>query len=82
MDAKRRDINPYCRSVNIMLTSVIDSKEDRDITTIDIPNFFIQTPIFRKPVKEKIIMKTKGVLGGMLVHTDPEKYCPAVFYYK
>ena len=30
-----------------MLTSVIDSKEDRDVATIDIPNLFIQTTIDR-----------------------------------
>ena len=31
-----------------MLTSVIDSKEDRDVATIDIPNLFIQTTIDSK----------------------------------
>ena len=43
--------------VSIMLTPVIDAKEYRDVTTIDIPNFFIQTPIDRKPGEEKITMK-------------------------
>ena len=45
-----------------MITSVIYAKEDRDIVTIDIPYFFIQTPIYEKPVEDEIIMKQKKVL--------------------
>ena len=35
----------------------MDAKEDRDVETIDIPNFFIQTPIDGKHVEDKIIME-------------------------
>ena len=67
---------------SIMLASVMDTKEDRDVATKDITNLFIQTPIYRKPGEEKIIMKIKGVLVNMLVQTDPEKYGPNVVYEK
>ena len=50
-----------------MLTSVINAKEEINVETIDIPNFFIQKPIYRKPVEEKIIMKIKVVLVDMLL---------------
>ena len=36
-----------------MVISVVDFKEDRDVTTIYIPNFFNQTPIYKKPGEEK-----------------------------
>ena len=32
-----------------MITSVKDTKEDGNVGTIDIPNFFNQIPIDRKP---------------------------------
>ena len=50
-----------------MITSVIYTKEDSDVATIYIPNFFIQTPIDRKPGEEKIIMRINGLLFDMLV---------------
>ena len=46
------------------------SKEDTDLVTIDISNFSIQTPIYRKPGWDKITMKIKGVLVDMLVQMD------------
>ena len=54
----------------IILTSVIDAKEDRDIVTIDIPNYFIQAPIDRKHREDTIIMKIKEVLVDILVQMN------------
>ena len=61
---------------------MIYSKEDRDVAIKDIPNFFIQTPIDRKPGVAKIIIKIKGVLMDILVHMDPGKYVTTVVYEK
>ena len=63
----------------IMLTSAIDAEEDRDVETIDIPNFFIQIPIDRMSIEKRKTMKRKGVLVDILVQIDPEKYVPNVF---
>ena len=63
----------------IMLTSAIDAEEDRDVETIDIPNFFIQIPIDRMSIEKRKTMKRKGVLVDVLVQIDPEKYVPNVF---
>ena len=52
---------------------MIDTKEDRNLEIIDIPNLFIQTPIDRKPGDEKIMMKIEGLLVDMLGHMNPEK---------
>ena len=65
-----------------MLTSFIDSKEDRYIANIDIPNLSIKTPIDRKLGEEKITMKINRVLVDMLVHMDPEKCGTNVVYEK
>ena len=59
-----------------MLTSVIDTKEDRYVATIDIPNFLINTMIDRKPVEYKIITKIKEVLLDMLVQMNPGNMVP------
>ena len=58
----------------IMLTLVIEVKEDRDMATIDIPNFFIKTPIDRKPVEGK----NHNEIKELLVCMDLEKYGPNV----
>ena len=57
-------------------------EEDRDVATIDIPNWFIKTPIDRKPGEENITMKIEGVLVDMLVQLDSDKYCLALVYEK
>ena len=58
-----------------MLTPLIGYKKDRYVATIDIPNFFIQTPIDSKPVEGVIIMKIKGVL---VVGSLPNGYIRSV----
>ena len=44
-----------------MLTATIDAQEERDASTIDIPNFFIQTLVKRKPGEDKIILRIRGI---------------------
>ena len=65
---------------SIILTSVIYDKEDGEISTIDIPNFFIKTPTDSKPGEYTIITKIKRVLVDMLVQIDPGKYGTSVVY--
>ena len=72
--------SPIAYMERIMLISVIDAKEYRDIVNIDITNVLIQTPIDKKPVEDKTITRIKGVLVHMLVHMDLVKYGPNVVY--
>ena len=67
---------------SMILTSVIYTKEDRYVSTIDIPNFFIKTSIYRKPGEKEIIINIKVVLVDILVHMNPEKYFHSVVYEK
>ena len=58
------------------------AKEDRDLATIDIPNFFIQKLNGRKHGVYKTNIKTKEVLAYMLVQIDMEKYDPNTVHEK
>ena len=77
---KKDASSPTAYMESIMLTATIDAEEERDVATIDIPNFFIQTPVERKPGEDKIILKIRGVLVDMLMQMDPELYGPLIVY--
>ena len=44
--------------------------------SIVIQHLFIKTPIYRKPGKEKIIMKIKGLLVDIMVQMDMGNHGP------
>jgi hypothetical protein len=64
---------------SIMIAGVIEAKEERDVTTCDIANAFIQASLLKKdPVEDRVVMKITGVLVNMLVNINRELYRPAV----
>ena len=73
--------SPTASLESIMLCSVIDAKEGRDLMTCDIPNAFIQAEI--PDVSnggEKVIMKITGVLVNILVQLNPNEYSKFIVY--
>jgi hypothetical protein len=73
--------SPTAAFESIMLTSVIDAHEERDIMACDIPNAFIQALMPKvKDGDERVMMKITGVLVDMLVKLNPELYGPYVVY--
>ena len=42
---KEEAASPTVATESIMLTGVIDAKQERDVMTLDIPNVFVQTSI-------------------------------------
>eukprot|EP00978_Attheya_sp_CCMP212_P020733 scaffold59680_cov31-Attheya_sp.AAC.1 len=60
--------SPTASTGSIIITSVIDTKQTRDIMTSDIPNAFVQTEIDQSG--EKTVMKIRGVLVEM---------CPEIY---
>ena len=56
----------------LVLTSMIDSIEDRDVMSSDIKNAFIQANLNRKDDEERVIMKITGKLVEWLVELSPE----------
>ena len=67
---KRTTTSPTVALESILLTCVIDAKEERDVATVDIPNAFIQTD----NEGEIVIMKVRGQLAEILCSTAPEIY--------
>ena len=73
--------SPTAHPESIMLTSVVDAHEERDETTTNVPNAFIQAFVADiKDGEDRIIMKITGVLVDMLVDIAPELYGPYVVF--
>ena len=52
----------------LLLTAIIDTNEERDIMTSDVPNAFIQTEMPKvKDGEQRVTMKITGVLVDMIV---------------
>lgn len=67
--------SPTASLEGIELTITIDSYEQRDIMSMDVPNAFIQTFMPEPKVEdgeEQIVMKITGTLVNILTDMDPE----------
>ncbi len=56
----------------MLLTSIVDAAEKRDVAIIDIPNAFIQTRI--ESEKDRVIIRNRGVVVDWLVGIAPKVY--------
>ena len=61
--------SPTCKTESILITSVIEKYENRDVATIDIPNSFVQTE-----VKDLIVITIRGKLCEIMVDKNKEMY--------
>jgi hypothetical protein len=68
--------SPTVTTEAILLSSIIDAEEGRDVTVIDIPNAFIQTQVEDKG--DMATIKIRGVLVDILVQIAPDVYKPYV----
>jgi hypothetical protein len=65
--------SPTAALESILITGVIEAKEERDVMTCDIPNAFIQVLQPKNgPGEDGVVMKITGVLVNMLVDINPE----------
>ena len=56
---------------SIILTAIVDAKEERNVMSVDVPNTFIQTKMPDiKYGEEREIMKITGVLVDLLVEME------------
>src|SRR5210317_1130090 len=78
--SKEDTVSPTSGVDSIMLTSIIDAYEGRDIMSADVPNTFIQAKMTTDGSRERFIMKITGVLIDILVNKDPGKYKGYVVY--
>ena len=67
---------------SILITAMINAKQNRDVMTADIPNAFVQIDVDDKNhiEGEHIIMKIRGPLVDMLLEIAPETYEDFVVY--
>jgi hypothetical protein len=63
--------SPTVATEAVLLLCIIDAKEGRDVTVINIPNVFIQT---RVEDGDMAIIKIRGVLVDILVQIAPNVY--------
>ena len=64
--------SPTVATESVILTSIIDTVEERETAVIDIPNAFIQTMV--KDKEKRVIMRICGMLVDMLVKIAPDIY--------
>ena len=64
--------SPTVATESVVLTSVMDAKEDRETAVIDVPNAFIQTVVEDK--NKRVIVRIRGMLVDILVKIAPEVY--------
>ena len=74
--SKEEASSPTVATEAVLLTCVVDAKEERDVKVIDIPNAFIQTKIENE--EDMAIIKIRGILVEMLLAIAPEVYGPYV----
>ena len=64
----------------IIITGVIEAKQGRDLMINDIPNDFVQTPVFQDEGDTIIIMKIQGALVYILCNISREIHKPYVSF--
>jgi hypothetical protein len=64
--------SPTVTTESVLLTCIIDAKEERDVAVIDIPNAFIQTRV--EDERDMAIIKIRGTLVDILVDIAPDVY--------
>ena len=69
--------SPTAALESVLLTSVIDAHEGRDVAVVDVPNAFVQTKLEEE--SDKAIVRLRGRLAELLVEVDPERYGPYAF---
>jgi hypothetical protein len=74
--SKEESSSPTVSTESVLLTSIIDAHEGRDVAVIDIPNAFIQTRV--QDAKDRVIIRVTGVTAEWLVKAAPKVYAAYV----
>ena len=73
---KKKKASPTVALESVYLTSVTDTKEKRDVATLDLPNAFIKINIGN----EYVLMKLRGAVAELMVRVAPETHSDYVTY--
>jgi hypothetical protein len=69
---KEESSSPTVSTEAVLLTSIVDACEGRDVAVVDIPNAFIQTKV--DDAKDCVIIWITGVIVDWLVKVAPKVY--------
>ncbi len=70
--------SPTVTAEAVMLTSVIDAQEERDVAVVDILNAFVQTVMSEEDAEHHVVVCIRGPLVDILVSIVPDVYGPYV----
>jgi hypothetical protein len=73
---KEESSSPTVSTESVLLTSIVDALEERDVAIINIPNAFTQTRV--QDAKDHIIISMTGVIVDWLVNAAPKVYAKYV----
>ena len=73
---KEESSSPTVSTESVLLTSIVDALEERDVAIIDIPNAFIQTRV--QDAKDRVVICITGVIVDWLVKAAPKVYAKYV----
>ena len=72
---KEESTAPTVMNESVMVTSIIDAKERRDVVTADVPGAFMQAD-----VDDRIVVRFEGAMVDALLRIDYNKYNEFVIY--
>ena len=69
---KEESSSPTVATESVILTSMVDAIEEREVMVIDVPNAFIQTVV--EDESKRVIIQIRGMLVDILVKIAPDVY--------
>ena len=72
--SREEEESPTVSTEAVLITGVIEVKQQRDIITADIPNAFVQTSINEQRSSDRVTMKIRRHLINILNEITPETY--------
>ena len=73
---KEEAISSKVATDSVLITRVIDTKQEHDVVSLEIPNVFVQALV--PPSNVKIITKIRGRTADLLLETNYENNAPFV----
>ena len=70
--SKEETSSPTAATEAVLLTSIVDATEERDVAIVDIPNAFIQMRVENK--QDRVILQISGKVVEWLVTIAPDVY--------
>jgi hypothetical protein len=74
--SKENVSSPAVATESVLLTSLVDAQENRDVTIVNSPNAFIQMVVENN--EDKVVMKIRGHMVDVLMKVAPRVYGPYV----